>query len=190
MVIRSCENIVKGDFPRIRKDWTRLDAISPHALRAFVAAEDQLFFEHAGFDWNSIRDAITRKRKNHKRRGGSTITQQTTKNVFLWPQSTWLRKGLEVYFTLLAELMWPKQRILEIYLNIAELGPGIYGVEAASQHFFGISAQKLNRSQAALLAAVLPNPRRWSPSRPTPYIRSRQAWILRQMQWVHIPEEK
>jgi monofunctional biosynthetic peptidoglycan transglycosylase len=171
---------------QIVKTWKPLTEISPQLPLAVMASEDQRFFIHDGLDFDAIEKAQEynqkqqRKGKN-KRRGASTISQQTAKNVFLWPGRSWLRKGFEVYFTLLIEFFWPKYRIMEMYLNVAEWGDGIYGAEAASQYFFDKPAAKLSRSEAALLAAVLPNPLRWSPSRPTPYIRKRQGWIIGQM---------
>ncbi len=189
MAIRVCESLAGGDFPQLKKDWTRLEKMPPHLIRAFVAAEDQRYFSHSGFDWKAIRKAFRRNRSESRMRGGSTITQQTAKNVFVWPQRSWVRKGLETYFTLLIEAFWSKRRIMEVYLNVAELGDGIYGVEAAARHYFDRPAHKLTREQSALLAAVLPNPLRWSAARPTPYIRERQRWILRQMQWVRLPEK-
>lgn len=181
MVIRCGEQLLGDDPLRLSKDWTALDDLSPHLVEAVVAAEDQQFFDHRGFDWQSIVDAFAINLKGKRRLGASTISQQTAKNLFLWPDRSWLRKGLEAYFTLLIETLWTKRRILTVYLNVIETGKGIYGVEAASREHFGVPAARLSRHQAALIAAVLPNPRRWSPSRPTPYIWARQAWILRQM---------
>lgn len=166
----------------LRYEWVDMENISPHAAIAVVAAEDQLFPHHWGFDLNSIREAV---QANHRRptrvRGASTISQQVAKNLFLWRGRTWVRKGVEAWFTVLLEALWPKQRILEVYLNIAEFGRGIYGVEAASRHFYGKPASRLNADEAALLAAVLPNPRRSRVDRPSAYVLSRQEWILDQM---------
>ena len=154
--------------------------ISPNLPLAVVASEDNLFMTHSGFDFESIEKAREFNQKKHgvKVRGASTISQQTAKNVFLWPQRSWLRKGLEAYFTVLIEFVWGKKRILEVYLNVIETGPGIYGVEQASQMNFGKSAAKVSRGEAALIAAILPNPLKWSPSSPTPYMMGRQQWIL------------
>lgn len=165
-----------------RHHWQPLSQISPHLLQAVVAAEDQKFLQHSGFDMQAIEKALVYNSKGRKLRGASTISQQTAKNVFLWTGRSWLRKGLESGFTLLIEGAWGKQRILEVYLNSVEFGPGIYGAEAAAQQFFGIPAARLNRQQAALLAAVLPNPHRFLVQAPSPYVRKRQQWILKQMQ--------
>lgn len=166
---------------RLYKDWVSLDKISKHAPQAVVAAEDQKFLEHRGFDFEAMEKAWENNKKGKRIKGASTISQQTAKNVFLWPGRNLVRKGLEAYFTFLIELIWGKDRIMEVYLNVIEMGEGIYGIEAAAQANFKKSAEKLSRNEAALIAAVLPNPRRWTPSRPTPYILGRQAWILRQM---------
>lgn len=182
MVIR-CAQQWTGDQPvRLKKDWTPLEEMSPYLLQAVIAAEDQQFFQHRGFDWDGILSAFAVNMKGKRKLGASTISQQTAKNLYLWPTRSWARKGLEAYFTVLMETTWSKRRILAVYLNVIETGNGIYGMEAASQHYFGVSAAKVDRRQAALLAAVLPNPRRWSPERPTPYLMARQAWILRQME--------
>ncbi len=159
--------------------------ISPHVFNAFVAAEDQKFYNHHGFDWESMRKAYESNKKGKKIRGGSTISQQTAKNVFLWPKRSWLRKGFEAYFTFCIELVWSKKRILTVYANIVELGPGVYGVDAAAQHYFNKKAENLNREQAALLAAVLPAPLKYSVKNPGPYMRKRQQWILRQMRNIN-----
>lgn len=162
-------------------EWMPLERISPLMGVAVVAAEDQRFAEHAGFDWKAIEQAIAYNQRHRKTRGASTISQQTAKNLFLWSGRSWVRKGLEAYFTLLIEAAWPKERILEVYLNIIELGDGVYGVEAAAQHFFNKPAARLSSSEAALLAAVLPNPRQYDAGRPSSYVRGRQAWILNNM---------
>ena len=148
---------------------------------AVIAAEDQNFEDHFGFDWQAIEKAIAHNEHSRRKRGASTVSQQTAKNLFLWESRSWVRKGFEVYFTLLLETLWPKRRILEVYLNIVEFGDGVYGVEAASRKFFGRSAAALTPGQAALLAAVLPSPRRFRADAPSPYVRGRQEWILRQM---------
>ena len=166
---------------RLYKNWESIDNISRHLPQAVVAAEDQKFLAHNGFDIEAMEKAWENNKKGKRIKGASTITQQTVKNVFLWPSRSYVRKGLEAYFTVLVELIWSKERIMEVYLNVIEMGNGIYGIEAASQTFFNKSASKLSQSQAALIAAVLPNPRRWSPAKPTGYIRGRQAWIVRQM---------
>jgi len=165
-------------------DWVPWSEISRHAAVAVIAAEDQKFLEHDGFDFEAIDKAMTDARRGRRLRGASTITQQVAKNLFLWSGQSWARKGLEAWFTLWIELLWPKQRILEVYLNSAEFGRGIWGIEAASRHFFRKPAARLNRPEAALLAAVLPNPRRFRVPDPSPYVRQRQDWILRQMRML------
>ena len=166
---------------RLYKDWVSIDNISKHMPQAVYAAEDQKFLEHNGFDWKAMEEAWEKNKKGKRIKGASTISQQTAKNVFLWPSRNLVRKGLEAYFTFLIETIWSKERIMEVYLNVIEMGPGIYGIEAASQTFYNRPASKLTRQQAAMIAAVLPNPIRWSPAKPTGYIRGRQSWILRQM---------
>lgn len=160
------------------KNWMDLDNISMSMTVAVVASEDNLFFEHNGFDWKSIREAYEGNQKGKRLRGGSTISQQTAKNLFLWPHRNYLRKGLEVWFTFLIELYWDKPRILEVYLNILETGPNMYGVDIAAQKYFHKRASKLSRSEAALIAACLPNPFKRKPDNPTQYLRKRQKWIL------------
>lgn len=176
MVLRNVQ-----DEEDVRKRWRDYDDISGEFLLAVVAAEDQLFFQHNGFDLKQIRAAIETRLDGGKLRGGSTISQQVAKNVFLWPGRSWIRKGLEAWFTAGIELCWPKERILEVYVNIAEMGEGIYGVEAAAQHYYHKPASALSREESALLAAILPAPRDRSPVRPTDYLRTRQAWIMKQM---------
>ncbi len=165
----------------IRRQWRDFDRISPELALAVVASEDQRFTTHHGFDFREIQNALREAEAGGRMRGASTITQQVAKNLFLWNGRSWLRKGLEAWFTVLVELFWPKQRILEVYLNIAEFGPGIYGAEAAAQAFFRKPAGRLTRSEAARLAAVLPNPKRLSAGNPGPYVQRRAAWIQRQM---------
>jgi monofunctional biosynthetic peptidoglycan transglycosylase len=166
---------------RQRYSWVALEAISPQAAMAVIAAEDQQFPFHTGFDFKSIREAVRHNERSRRIRGASTISQQVAKNLFLWPGRSYFRKGLEAGFTLLIEWLWPKERILETYLNIAEFGRGTYGVEAAAQRYFHKPARRLRREEAALLAAVLPNPLRLRVEAPSAYVRARQAWILRQM---------
>lgn len=165
----------------VRHQWVAADAIADVARRAVVAAEDQKFFDHQGFDLEAIEKAYAHNRKGRRIRGASTISQQTAKNLFLWSGGGYFRKGIEAGYTVLIEALWPKQRILTVYLNIAEFGPGLYGVEAAAQAYFNKPAAKLTASEAARLAAVLPSPRKWSVSKPGPYVQKRSAWILRQM---------
>lgn len=161
--------------------WVPWEQISSYAPLAVIAAEDQKFPVHRGFDVQSIQDAVVEHINGEPLRGASTVSQQVAKNLFLWPEQSFVRKGIEAYFTVLIELLWPKQRILEVYLNIAEFGPGVYGLGAASELYFGKSAAGLWPEEAALLAAVLPNPKRLSVPRPSEYVRERQAWILAQM---------
>jgi len=167
---------------RYAHDWVPWEEISPHAAVAVIAAEDQKFPVHRGFDLESIDQALADARRGRRVRGASTLTQQVAKNLYLWPGQSWVRKGLEAWFTVLIEALWPKQRILEVYLNSAEFGRGTWGVEAASRRFFGKPAAGLNRGEAALLAAVLPSPKRFRVEAPSAYVRQRQAWILGQME--------
>jgi monofunctional biosynthetic peptidoglycan transglycosylase len=171
-----------------RHTWVDLDRISPNLPLAVVASEDQKFPEHWGFDVEAIEKAYALNLHSHKVRGASTISQQVAKNLFLWSGRSYFRKALEAYFTLLIESLWPKRRILEIYLNIAEFGTGTYGAEAAAQRFFHKSASRLTRDDAAVLAAVLPNPQRFSASAPSRYVQQRREWILGQMQALGGPE--
>jgi monofunctional biosynthetic peptidoglycan transglycosylase len=181
MVERRIESWFGKDPYKPQYHWVPLDQIAPAMGVAVIAAEDQKFAEHFGFDWKAIDKALAENGHGSRTRGASTLSQQTAKNLFLWSGRRWVRKGLEAYFTLLLETLWPKHRILETYLNIAEFGDGIYGVEAASQHYFHKPASRLSGSEAALLAAVLPSPRRFKVSAPTAYVRERQQWILNQM---------
>jgi len=161
--------------------WVPLERISPYAALAVIASEDQNFFNHYGLDLNAIADAIQDNKSRGQVRGASTISQQVVKNLFLWPGRSFLRKGLEACLTLVMELLWSKQRILEVYLNIAEMGQGVFGVEAAGRRFFGKPAINLNMHESATLAAVLPNPRRMSADRPSDYVRQRTWQIIEQM---------
>ena len=161
--------------------WVDLEQISPQAALAVIASEDQQFPFHAGFDFKSIREAVRHNATSHRVRGASTISQQVAKNLFLWSGGSYFRKGLEAGFTLLIEWCWPKERILEVYLNIAEFGHGVYGVQAAARHFFHEDARHLNRADSALLAAVLPNPRRLRVEAPSHYVLGRRDWIAAQM---------
>jgi monofunctional biosynthetic peptidoglycan transglycosylase len=161
--------------------WVPWSRISPEMALAVVAAEDQNFPLHAGFDFGAIEDAMEERRTRGRLRGASTITQQVAKNLFLWSERSWLRKGFEAWFTIWIELLWSKRRILETYLNIAELGEGVFGVEAASRLYFGKSAASIDPYEAALLASVLPNPIRLSAARPSAYVEERRGWILWQM---------
>ena len=166
----------------VRYRWVDWADINPELAVAVVAAEDQRFREHHGLDFAAISDALEERRRDGRLRGASTISQQVAKNLFLWPGQSWLRKGIESYLTVLIELVWSKRRVLEVYLNVAEFGNGVYGVGAASREFFAREPARLRRDQAALLAAVLPNPRRLLAAQPSTYVRSRQQWILGQME--------
>jgi monofunctional biosynthetic peptidoglycan transglycosylase len=172
----------------LKKDWESLSNISPNMRLAVIGSEDQLFYDHFGFDLTAIKKAIRNNEKGRRLKGGSTISQQTAKNAFLLPHRNYFRKGLEAYFTLLIELLWSKERIIEVYLNVIEFGNGIYGVEAASQQYFKKPASKLTRGEAALLAAVLPNPIRYRVDNPSSYILRRKNWIKRQMGRMSSPE--
>jgi len=171
-----------------RHRWADLNQISPNLPLAVVASEDQKFPEHWGFDVEAIEKAYELNQHSHRVHGASTISQQVAKNLFLWSGRSYFRKGLEAYFTLLIEGIWPKRRILEVYLNIAEFGYGTYGAEAAAQRFFKKPAAKLSRSESAVLAAVLPNPQRLSAAVPSTYVQTRRDWILGQMQALGGPE--
>lgn len=164
----------------LQRSWRPWAQLPDHLKMAVIAAEDQKFAEHWGFDVAAIRAALSHNERGGSLRGGSTLSQQVAKNLFLWSGRSWLRKGLEAWFTGLIELFWPKQRILEVYLNSVEWGEGIFGAEAAAQHHFAVSASALSAQQASQLAAVLPNPRQWSAGEPSAYIRARAAWIRQQ----------
>jgi monofunctional biosynthetic peptidoglycan transglycosylase len=166
---------------RTEYTWASLEQISPHAAIAVIASEDQQFPFHAGFDFDSIRDAVRESERGKRLRGASTISQQVAKNLFLWSGHSFARKGLEAWFTVLIETLWPKERILEVYLNIAQFGDGVYGVQAAARHFWHKSARSLDSRDAALLAAVLPNPHLLRVERPSRYVIARREWILGQM---------
>jgi monofunctional biosynthetic peptidoglycan transglycosylase len=170
------------------KDWVSYEEISPNLPRAAIAAEDSGYCAHYGFEWEAIQKAWNRNAKSKRIRGGSTISNQTAKNAFLWPDRTYVRKALEFYFTGLIELMWGKKRILEVYLNVVEFGPGVYGAEAAAQTYFKKPASALTRREAALLVAVLPSPLKWSVAKPGPYVQSRTATIMARM--MDIPDPK
>ncbi len=178
MVIRTAESLFDGKTPKNSKKWVPVEKISHNMIQAVVASEDNMFLKHHGFSFTDISKAIKHNQKGKRIRGGSTISQQTAKNVFLWPQRSYLRKGLEAYFTVLIELIWPKERIMEVYLNVIEMGDGIYGVQAASLEHFGKNASELNKSQAALIAACLPNPRKYDARNPSGYIMRRKSKIV------------
>jgi monofunctional biosynthetic peptidoglycan transglycosylase len=188
MLIRSAEQLADGMKPTLEHDWVSRRNLSDHLKRAVIASEDQRFYEHWGFDVIQIKKATKENKWRKRPRGASTISQQTAKNVFLWPKSSWFRKGLEVYFTLLIEVFWTKDRILEVYLNCMETGKGLYGAEAVANKHFNTSAARLTAGQSALIAATLPNPRRFSSAYPSPYIKRRQGEILRQMRNIQLPD--
>ncbi|MDO6759639.1 monofunctional biosynthetic peptidoglycan transglycosylase [Tamlana sp. 2_MG-2023] len=167
----------------LKHDWVSMDAISKNLQLAVICSEDQNFLKHNGFDYKAIEKAITSNNKGKRLKGGSTISQQTAKNVFLWPDRSWVRKGFEAYFTFLIELCWSKERTLEVYLNSIEMGNGIYGAEAASQYWFKKPAKNLTKYEAAAIAAILPSPRKYKASPATAYIQSRKAWIVKQMSY-------
>jgi monofunctional biosynthetic peptidoglycan transglycosylase len=187
MAYRSVEALTSGEDSHIGYEWTPYEDISPEVAIAVVASEDQNFPRHWGFDLNEIRKAVKSNKVRKRPRGASTISQQVAKNMFLWNGRSYFRKGLEAYFTLLIEVIWGKERILEVYLNIAETGERTFGVEAAAQRFFGTSAGKISRRQAATLAAVLPNPRHFSAKQPSPYIKSRTRFIVKQIRQLGGP---
>ncbi len=184
MVQRGFERKIDGKAWKMEKKWRDFDDLSDNLKYAAMAGEDAHFLKHWGFDIKSIQKAYKKNQAGKRVRGGSTISQQTAKNVFLWPGRSWIRKGFEAYFTALIELLWTKKRIMEVYLNVIETGDGIYGAEAATQFYYKKPATRLSKGQAALLIAVLPNPRRWSPTKPTPYIYHKQYLILRNMRRI------
>lgn len=191
MYIRSWEHADEEEYSAWQHQWVPLDSISPYMAVAVMASEDQRFLKHHGFDLQAIKQAQTEFEEGGRRRGASTISQQTAKNVFLWPKSSWVRKGFEAYFTFLIELMWPKERIMEVYLNSIEMGKGIYGIEAVAQSHFHYHAKELSRSDCALIAATLPNPIRFDSSKPSPYMKRRQLQIKRQMKYIDfLPRKK
>ncbi|MBA3706455.1 MAG: monofunctional biosynthetic peptidoglycan transglycosylase [Bacteroidetes bacterium] len=181
MVIRCIEQKMDGKSMQLKKDWVPLEQISPNLQLAVVCSEDQNFIGHYGFDLIAIDKAMDYNATHKKQRGASTISQQTAKNVFLGTRRNWFRKGFEVYFTFLIETIWSKERIMEVYLNVIEMGDGVYGAQAASTAFFHKNAMYLTKGESSLVAAVLPNPRKFSATNPSPYVRKRQAWIIHQM---------
>lgn len=186
MFIRVGEQIADGDEIRLRHRWVPMSRISQELPVAVMASEDQRFMEHHGFDFQAIEHAVetNAKRGGKRKLGASTISQQTAKNVFLWPGRTWVRKGLEAYFTFLIEIFWSKERIMEVYLNSIEMGRGIYGADAVAEWHFHCRAKDLTREQCALIAATLPNPLRYNSASPSPYMNKRQRKILHEMKFV------
>lgn len=184
MVIRAVQHRDEAKYVDWTHRWVPLDSISPYLPVAVMASEDQNFLHHHGFDFGAIQQAYEERIMQGRRRGASTISQQTAKNVFLWPKSSWIRKGFEAYFTVLIEAFWSKQRIMEVYLNSIETGPGIYGAEGVAQENFGCHANQLSRSDCAIIAATLPNPIRFSSRCPSAYILKRENQIKRQMKYI------
>ncbi|AUC83028.1 monofunctional biosynthetic peptidoglycan transglycosylase [Lacinutrix sp. Bg11-31] len=184
MVIRYFEN--PSEKKMWQHDWKPIEKISKNIQLAVICTEDQKFLKHNGFDIEAIEKAYNYNKKGKRVKGGSTISQQTAKNVFLWPQRSWLRKGLETYFTFLIEKMWSKERILEVYLNSIEMGNGIYGIEAASQYWFKKSAAKLTAYEAAAIASILPSPRKYRANPASAYIKKRKQWIVNQMNFYGV----
>lgn len=190
MVIRCAQQVRHGEQLRLRHHWVPLDSMSIYMPVAVMASEDQRFLTHSGFDFIEIDKAMEERRSGKRYRGGSTISQQTAKNVFLWPKASWLRKGLEAYFTVLIELVWGKERIMEVYLNSIEMGDGIYGAEAVAQQHFRRTAKTLTRPNCALIAATLPNPLKYNSKDPSSYVLKRQTAIMRQMRHIDVfPKE-
>ena len=192
MFIRLGQQLGRGEQVRWHHEWVPIEEIAPALPVAVMASEDARFLEHNGFDFKAIEHAAMRNIKHPEKRkmGASTISQQTAKNVFLWPGRSWLRKGFEVYFTTLIEVMWPKERIMEVYLNSIEMGDGIYGAEAVAQQHFRTTASQLSRQQCALIAVTLPSPLRFNSARPTPYLLKRQKRILHEMSFLEKEIEK
>ena len=186
MLIRCYEQVKAGEELKLSHDWEPLSNISKDLPIAVMASEDAKFLDHHGFDYQAIEHAAKRNREHPEKRklGASTISQQTAKNVFLWPGRSWVRKGFEVYFTALIELMWPKERIMEVYLNSIEMGNGIYGAQAVAEEHCNTDAKDLTKAQCALIAATLPNPRKFSSKNPSAYMLKRQKRILREMKYV------
>ena len=184
MFIRVGQQITSGESIKLKHHWVSIDEMAKDMPLAVMSSEDQRFLTHHGFDFDAIQQAAKENREGKRKRGASTISQQTAKNVFLWPGRTWLRKGLETYFTFLIEALWSKQRIMEVYLNSIEMGNGIYGAEAVAQEHFGCKASQLTRKQCALIAATLPNPRKFNSAAPSPYMKKRQRRIVKEMNYM------
>lgn len=188
MLQRAFERKAAGKEWKIERQWLAYSEMSDNLKRAALAGEDAHFMTHHGFDTDAIKQAMERNKEGRTLRGGSTITQQTAKNVFLWPGRSWFRKGLETYFTVLIEVFWSKKRILEVYLNVIEMGQGVYGAEAASQYYFHKSGRSLTKKEAALIIAILPSPQKWDARRPSAYINRRANAIVRYINYYKIPE--
>ena len=186
MIIRCAQQVSRGEKLRLKHHWVPLDSMSIYMPVAVMASEDQRFLDHNGFDFIEINKTLEERRSGKRFRGGSTISQQTAKNVFLWPKASWVRKGLEAYFTVLIELIWGKERIMEVYLNSVEMGDGIYGAEAVAQQHFGHRAITLTRPNCALIAATLPNPLKFCSKEPSSYMLKRQTAIMTQMRHIDV----
>ena len=184
MIIRLGEQLFDGESLKLHKRWVPIEEISPNLVMAAITAEDQNFTKHWGFDFKAMQKAFKNNKKGKRIKGGSTISQQTAKNVFLWPDRSYVRKAFEGYFTGLIELTWSKKRIMEVYLNVIEMGDGIYGADMAAQTYFHKPASKLTKSESALIIACIPNPRRFNPGKPSKYIRGRQQWIIKHMAYM------
>ena len=191
MIIRCAQQVSHGEKLRLKHHWVPLDSMSIYMPVAVMASEDQRFLTHNGFDFIEINKTLEERRSGKRFRGGSTISQKTAKNVFLWPKASWVRKGLEAYFTVLIEFIWGKERIMEVYLNSIEMGDGIYGAEAVAQQHFGRRAITLTRPNCALIAATLPNPLKFSSKEPSSYMLKRQTAIMNQMRHIDVfPRKK
>ena len=173
-------------YGKLNRDYISYDEMGTNVKKAVLASEDQKFFDHNGFDYKAIEKAMKHNEKGKKLRGGSTISQQTAKNVFLWQGRSWIRKGLETVYTFIIEKVWSKDIILERYLNSIEMGQGVFGVEAASEYYFGKSAKNLTKSEAAWIAVILPNPKKYDPNNPSAYLRKKHNWVMRQMNNVRL----
>ena len=174
------------EYGKLKRDYISYDEMGTHVKKAVIASEDQAFFSHNGFDYKAIEKAMKHNEQGKKLRGGSTISQQTAKNVFLWQGRSWIRKGLEAVYTFIIELVWSKDIILERYLNSIEMGRGVFGVEAASEYYFNKNAKNLTKSEAAWIAAILPNPKKYDPKNPSAYLKRKHSWIMRQMNNVNL----
>ena len=174
------------EYGKLKRDYISYGEMGTHVKKAVIASEDQAFFSHNGFDYKAIEKAMKHNEQGKKLRGGSTISQQTAKNVFLWQGRSWIRKGLEAVYTFIIELVWSKDIILERYLNSIEMGRGVFGVEAASEYYFNKNAKDLTKSEAAWIAAILPNPKKYDPKNPSSYLKRKHSWIMRQMNNVNL----
>ncbi|MCX7954651.1 MAG: monofunctional biosynthetic peptidoglycan transglycosylase [Bacteroidales bacterium] len=186
MILRTIQQIFKGDRIKLQQDWINIEKVSPHFIRAVQASEDQKFIKHKGFDFQAMKKVYQLNKKKKLIKGASTISQQVAKNVFLLPIRSYLRKIIEAYFTILIEIFWGKNRILEVYINVIELSNGVYGIEAASQYYYNKPASKLTKYEAASLAAILPNPLKYNPKSKKGYVSKRRSFILKYMSFMPI----